>query len=147
MNIKEHTTPDMLEKYSFLWSEVRLVIAALALFLGGVPPVLLVLKGVGLVATLLNLSWILSGVASVYLVYVWSKKGQTVFGGKQKYDLWAFWVMIVSGINLGVAGVLSQNIGMSISSNRVIFLVVGVLYLVSAYHLHRRFKANGERVF
>src|SRR3989344_2566175 len=29
-----------LERYSFLWSEVRLIIAALALFLGGVSPLL-----------------------------------------------------------------------------------------------------------
>ena len=35
MNFKRHTHPDALERYAFQWSELRLVIAAVALFIGG----------------------------------------------------------------------------------------------------------------
>ena len=44
MNIQEHTTPEKLEKYSFLWSEARLVVTSIALFMGGVSPLLFFLR-------------------------------------------------------------------------------------------------------
>jgi uncharacterized membrane protein YuzA (DUF378 family) len=100
----------------------------------------------GLVSTVLTLSWIISGVAAVYLLYMWSKN-RTLFGAKEKLDMVAFLVMIVSGINLGLAGILSKNIGMSVFYGTVVFWVVGIIYLLSAYHLHRRWKANGGRLF
>ncbi len=146
MDIPQHTTPDRLERYSFLWSIVRLVIAAVALFLGGTPPVLLIFRNVGIVSMLLILSWIISGLASLYLIYRWSKT-KTVFGGKQKYDVWTFWIMIISGLNLGIMGILGTNIGMQISTNKIIFLLTGAIYLVSAYHLYTRWKSHGEKVF
>jgi len=133
-----------LEKYSFLWSEVRLVIAALALFLGGVPPVYR-LGFVG-VAPLLTLCWVISGVAAVYLLFRWNKT-KLLFGGKNKWDMWAFFVMVISGINLGLAGLLARNIGMSILSGQLVFLVVGIIYLASAYRLWKRWKAHGEKLF
>ena len=136
--------PNELTKYSFLWSEVRLVIAALALFMGGVPPVARFLPWL---SGLLPLAWLISGAAAVYLLYRWNKNNQHLFGGKNKHDLWAFLVLIVSGINLGLVPILSTNIGMSISSNRGIFIIVGIIYLVSAYHLWSRWKAAGERLF
>jgi hypothetical protein len=35
MDLQEHSRPDALERYSFLWSEARLVVAAVALLIGG----------------------------------------------------------------------------------------------------------------
>jgi len=150
VDIKEHTHPDKLERYSFIWSEVRLIIAAVALFLGGVPPVIKFLpipQFYGLVSSLLTLSWIISGVAAAYLGYRWFNAHQTVLGGKDMKDTVAFFVMVVSGINLGLVGILGTNIGMRISTNKVVFIVVGLLYLVAAYHLFTRWKARGEKVF
>jgi len=147
MNLQKHTTKEKLEEYSFLWSEIRLVIAAIALFIGGVPPLFFLLgSSYGLMSSLLGLSWIISGVASVYLLYIWSKT-RTLFGANEKRDLYAFLVMIVSGINLGLAGFIRTNIGMSISSNKFLFWIVGIIYLASAYYLHKRWKANGKKLF
>ncbi|MEK7519813.1 MAG: hypothetical protein AAB581_01020 [Patescibacteria group bacterium] len=148
MDIKEHTQPDKLERYSFLWSEARLAIAALALFLGGIPPVFYFLPFLyGITSPLLHLAWVISGVASVYMLYRWNTNGRMLFGGKEPRDLYAFFVSVVSGINLGLTGLLGQNIGMSISSSKVIFLIVGVVYIVAAYHLWKRWKASGEKMF
>ncbi len=146
MDIKQHTTPEMLEKYSFLWSEVRLVIAAVALFIGGIPPILFLKLPSGLTTSLLTLCWIISGVAAVYLLYRWNEK-KTLFGAKVRLDTYAFFIMVVSGINLGIVGIFGRNIGMSIASSRIVFFAVGVAYLVAAYHLHRRWKANGGKIF
>jgi hypothetical protein len=137
---------NLLERLSFLWSEARLVIAAAALFLGGVPPVLKILPGVPLVGSLLTLAWLISGIASLYLLYRWYTGGQTLFGGKETKDMVAFFVMTISGLNLGIAA-LWQNIGMSISSNYIIFLAVGILYLLAALHLYRRWVAHDESLF
>ncbi len=151
MDIKEYTKPDSLEKYSFFWSEVRLVIAAIALFLGGIPPVLKILSSssglYSLVGSLLTLAWIISGVASAYLLYRWYIGGRMLFGGKDKKDMAAFLVASVSGLNLGLAGLLGSNIGMSISSSTFIFVLVGLLYLASAFYLWRRWNASGKRIF
>lgn len=150
MNLKEHTTPERLERYSFLWSEVRLIVAAVALLLGGVPPVLYFLSFsplYGLVYALLKLAWVVSGVASGYLLYRWYAGGQKVFGGSDMKDMVAFFVSVVSGINLGLVGLLGTNIGMSISSNYIVFVIAALLYLVAAYHLYIRWKGHGERVF
>lgn len=146
MDIKEHTHPDKLERYSFLWSEARLIIAALALFLGGVPPALLLLP-IALTLLLLKVAWIISGLAAGYLLYRWYKNNQMIFGGKGPRDTTAFFVSVVSGINLGLAGLFGRNIGMTISSNPFIFMLVGVLYILAAVHLYRRWKATGEKVF
>lgn len=144
MDIKHHTSHSMLEQYSFYWSELRLLIAALALFLGGIPPVYYFF-GYSF-SGLLNLCWIISGVASVYLLFRWSK-AKTLFGGKDNLDLAAFFVMVVSGLNLGITGLMGRNIGMSIASSKLIFIVVGIIYLASAYHLHKRWKHNGRKIF
>lgn len=150
IDLNKHLHPDRLERYSFLWSEARLVIASLALFLGGVPPVLKffpIPAFYGLIASLLTLSWIISGIAAGYLIYRWHMAHHTVFGGKDNKDTGAFLVLAVSGINLGLAGILSTNIGMSITSNRIVFLAVGILYLLAAYHLYTRWKVRGEKLF
>src|SRR3989344_5830873 len=141
MTTQDFTQPAQLERYSFLWSQARLLIAAVALFIGGVPPVLAYnpIPGLyGLVSSLLTLSWIISGVAALYLAYRWNANHQMLFGGKAQRDTIAFFISVVSGINLGLTGVLGNNIGMSITSNQFVFIIVGLLYLATAYHLQQR---------
>lgn len=145
MDIKEHTHPDKLERYSFIWSEARLIIAALALFLGGVPPITKILP-YSLTSPLLTVAWIVSGLASGYLLYRWYTNHQIIFGGKGPRDTTMFFVSVVSGLNLGVAGV-SKNIGMSISSNYIVFILVGILYILAAIHLFRRWQSSGQKLF
>ncbi|KKW17172.1 MAG: hypothetical protein UY56_C0001G0026 [Parcubacteria group bacterium GW2011_GWA1_50_14] len=139
-----------LDRYSFMWSEVRLLIAAVALFAGGVPALYFLFptaQGFGFLATLLTLSWIASGVASAFLAYRWLKGGRSLFGKKNELDLCAFLVSVVSGVNLGIVGLGGRNIGMTISSNRIVFAVVGVIYLWSAWQLWKSWKASGKKVF
>jgi hypothetical protein len=147
MDFKELSTPAQLERNSFLWSEARLVVGAVALFLGGIPPVVYFLGSSGTIWSLLKIAWLISGAASAYLGYRWYTGGQQVFGGKDNKDLGAFAVSVVSGLNLGWTGLAGNNIGMSIASSQPIFLMVGVVYLVAALHLWRRWKARGEHVF
>jgi hypothetical protein len=146
MDINSFATPGQLERNSFLWSEARLVIAAVALFLGGIPPITYLLGG-STVWGLLKLAWIVSGVASAYLAYRWYTGGQTVFGGKDQKDIAAFAVSVLSGLNLGWTGLSGNNIGMSIASGKLVFLLAGALYLVAAWHLWRRWSARGQKLF
>ncbi len=143
--------PRDLEKWSFYWSEVRLVVAAVALLLGGIPPVLYVLGAVpglaGILGLGLKLAWVVSGAASLYLGYEWMNHGWLVFGAKDSMDRAAFAILTVSGLNLGVTGLLGINIGMSISSNYMIFVVVAVLYLWSAFYLWKRWGKHEHRLF
>ena len=136
-----------LDRYSFWWSEARLVIAALALFLGGVPPALRFFGWFPLTGALLLICWVISGVVSAYLLYRWFTHHWHVFGGKQPLDVAVFLVNIISGLNLGIAGLIGRNIGMSISSNYAVFVVVALVYLASAVHLYRRWNAHGQKLF
>jgi hypothetical protein len=150
MDINEHTQHHKLEKYAFLWSEARLVIAAVALFLGGIPPLAFIFRApafYSIVTGLLSVAWIISGAASAYLLYRWVKGGKVLFGEKIKADTVAFFVSIVSGINLGITGVTKTNIGMSFTSSTVLFVITGVIYLIAAYHLYNRWKGNGKKLF
>jgi len=147
MNIKEHTTPSKLEKYSFYWSEVRLILAAVALIIGGIPLIFKILPFSSLVSSLLNLSWIVSGLASVYLLYRWNKNNKMLFGKKDKKDLITFLIMTVSGLNLGIVGILGTNIGMNISSNQIVFYIVAAVYLYSGWHLCKKRKENEGKMF
>lgn len=138
--------PKSLERYSFLWSQARQVIAAVALFVGGVP-VVYYFSFLYFLAPFLTLMWLITGASSVYLLYRWNKAGQRVFGGKDKTDTAAFLISGITGVNLGLAGLLSTNIGMSIASGRIIFIVTGAVYLWTAWHLHKRWNENGQRLF
>ncbi len=146
MEIHEHATPDKLERYTFLWSVARLVIAAVSLIVGGYPIAVKIIP-IPLTYSLLTLCWIASGVSAVYLGYRWHTGGQKLFGTHDKRDRIAFLVLVISGINLGIVGLIGTNIGMSISGNKIVYLVTGILYLASAYHLHTRWKSHGERIF
>ena len=150
MDINDYSNPDKLERWSFLWSEARLVIAAVTLLLGGVPVLrfLLPIQALsGLVGLVLTLTWILSGVTSSYLLYRWTKNDRMLFQGKERRDTISFLVSVISGLNLGITGLLGTNIGMSIASGRLVFAAVALIYLWVAVHLYRRWKASGEKVF
>jgi hypothetical protein len=150
MNIKEFSQPHNLEYWSFVWSEVRLIIAAIALLIGGVPVLRAILPIAalsGLVNAILIIAWIISGVAAAYLLYRWIKANKTVFSGKQNLDLAAFFVSVVSGLNLGITGVFGNNIGMSIFSSYIFWVIGAIIYLAAAVHLFRRWKACGKKVF
>jgi hypothetical protein len=123
--------PHQLERYSFLWSEVRLVIAAVALFIGGVPPLLLLFPAASLASVLviLKLAWLISGAASIFLLYRWYTEGQRVFGGKDMYDTLAFFVCVVSGLNLGLTGLIGQNVGMTLAPSPLLFSLAALVYL------------------
>jgi len=139
-----------LARYSFLWSEVRLIIAAVALFLGGVPPVLAFNPFAvlfGLLSQLLILAWMVSGVAAGYLIYCWFRANKTVFGDTEPKDITAFFVLIVSGLNLGFAGFSTINIGLSVTKAQPVLLIVGLLYLATATYLFARWKKNKENLF
>lgn len=148
MDFKQHSQPEKLERYSFIWSEIRLILAAIALFLGGTPVLYaLVPAPSGLISSILTLCWIISGLAALYLLYRWFQNKQLLFGGKESKDTAAFMILVISGINLGLTGILRQNIGMNISSAQFIFVVVGIIYLVVAAYLYRRWKESGQKLF
>jgi len=151
MDIKEHTTPEKLEKYSFLYSEIRLLVAAVALIIGGMPPVMYVAMLVpalmGLLTTLLTLGQILSGVAAGYLLYLWQQKEWRVFGAQKGADIAAFAIMIGSGLHLGIAGLFRVNIGMTVTMSYSVFVIAGILYVLSAIYLFKRWKEKGEQLF
>jgi len=150
MEQKKLTNPDQLEKYSFLWSEFRLIISAIALFIGGVPPVIAFNPFPSLyspIGSLLSLAWIISGIASAYLLYRWKNNKKMLFGAKNPLDTYAFFVSIISGINLGLAGILNRNIGMSISMNRTVFALVAIIYLAAAVHLYKRWVKRNNKLF
>ena len=138
-----------LELYSFWWSEVRLVIAAVALFIGGVPPIYLIAPSAIYAMTALGfkLAWIISGLAAGYLLYRWYDGGQKLFGGKEHKDTVAFLVLALSGLNLGFAGVFGRNLGMSVTMNHLVLLVVGALYIYSAWQLWMSAQKNKGNIF
>jgi hypothetical protein len=130
-----------------MWSEARLLLAAVALLMGGVPAIFLVMPGSPLTLSLLHLAWLITGAATIYLAYRWHMAEHTLFGKKDSMDTFAYVVLLVSGINLGWVGVSGHNIGMSIWSGRFIFVVVGILYLWTAYYLWNRWNKAGKRLF
>lgn len=150
MSFTHHTHPDALERYAFYWSEARLVIAAVALFLNAYPPLVLILGSLGLENVawwVLKFAWLISGVSAVYLLYRWLHGGQRLFGHTLAKDSIAFFVLVLSGLNLGIVGLIGQNIGMSIASSYPIFVLVGVVYLAAAYHLYMRWSEAGQKMF
>jgi len=146
MDLKEHTTPANLLKYAFMWNQVRLLVAALSLIFGGFPIVFrLFSSSSSAIGSLLSVAWIISGLAALYLVYMWYQGGRTLFGGKDNVDMAAFAIAMISGLHLGIAGIFGINIGMKVipyGMLTMVMIVAGLLYLWSAFHLHKRFSAN-----
>ena len=150
MDLKTYSNPDQLERFSFIWSMIRLIIAAVALLLGGIPPVFFFIRAQSLfpvLQILLSVCWIISGLAAGYLAYRWFKNDKRLFGEKNLYDMIAFFVLIVSGINLGIAGLTRQNIGMSIFGSRFFFLIGAVIYLAAGVYILRRWRAHNQKLF
>jgi len=150
MTFKEFSQPANLEKYSFLWSEARLVIASIALFKGGIPVLWILLPGMGtarLVQSLLTIMWIISGAAAVYLLYRWNGSKQMLFGKKDAKDTVAFFVSVVSGINLGIVGLAGRNIGMSLAPSYPLWVLAGLVYLAAAAYLYKRWTESGKKLF
>jgi len=139
--------PHELEKWSFYWSEGRLLIAAVALLLNGTPPVYLLLPASAVTMLLLKLSWLISGIASLYIAYRWYTAKHDLFGRKEAIDSVALFIMVVTGLNLGFAGLTQSNIGMSITSNYVIYFLAAALYLWTALYLWKRWNKAGRRLF
>lgn len=146
MSIQDHTTPEKLERYAFLWSLARMIIAAFSLFFGAMP----IAYKLGIGMSLLPLFWLISGAASLYLLYLWFQSGRNIFGGQDMKDQVLFLIMIVTGINLGITAI-GNNIGMGLFWGMpiagLIFKATAVVYLVTAFMLWRRWKANGEHLF
>ena len=138
------------ERYSFLWSEARLIIGSIALLIGGVPPVLFILPfsaTASIVSFFLRLAWIISGVASAYLLMRWYKEGMVVFRKKDWLDILALFVSIVSGLNLGFTGLFGENPGMTINSSYPIFLLTAVIYVATAVYLYKRWNEHSQKLF
>ena len=146
MDISKHTHPQRLERYSFLWSLARLIFAALALLTGGTPIVTRILP-FGLVNNIIILTWMISGLASGYLIFRWFKKGQKLYGTKKPLDLIPFFIMIVSGFNLGIAGFFGTNPGMLIIRNNYVFVLVSLIYIVTTVYNFKRWMSNDEKLF
>ena len=106
--------------------------------------------GVIILAPLLSLAWLLSGVASIYLLYRWFTTGKKVFGGDDKKDSIAFLVMVITGLNLGYAAI-GTNIGMGFVWGSgiadLVFKATAVVYIVTAIYVWKRWKASGEVLF
>ncbi|MBS3902948.1 MAG: hypothetical protein KGZ30_01065 [Anaplasmataceae bacterium] len=150
MNKTLHSQPELLDTYTFLWSEARLVIASIALLSGGVPVLMLIFKVsffFGAVRMILALTWIISGIASLYLLYRWYQKKWRLFGRKELIDQIAFLVSCISGINLGLTGLTGNNLGLSLTSSYGLLILTAFLYLWSAFHLAQRWRSSGKRIF
>jgi hypothetical protein len=141
--------PKVFDKLCFWWSEVRLGIAAVALFIGGVPPIYLVVQPslYPFVGILLKIAWIVSGLTAGYLLYRWYDTGQKLFGHKDHRDLLSFLVVVLSGMNLGFAGLFGQNLGMTVTSSHLVFIVVGFIYIFSAWKLWNGYRTNKSKIF
>jgi hypothetical protein len=120
----------------------------MSLFLGGVPAVYLLVPAsmYSITTFALKLAWAISGVSAIHLLYRWYDSGQKIFSHKDHKDTLSFLLLIVSGLNLGFAGVFGVNLGMMIANGWILF-VMGVLYLLAAYQLWVSFKRNKNRVF
>jgi len=151
MDLKEHTKPENLLRYSFMWNQLRLFVAALSLIFGGFPIIFsLFSSSSSMVGSLLTIAWIISGLSAAYLLYAWNQGGRKIFGGVDMKDQVALFIAIFSGLHLGLAGFTGTNIGMKVvpySMLTFVLIVTGILYLWSAWHLHTRYKANGEKLF
>jgi len=148
MKIKEHTSPEKLERYSFLWSLAHMVITAVSLFFGATP-IFYTLTGSNSSYSVLSLFWLISGAAVIYLLYLWNKSGRKVFGGDHNGTV-LFFIMVASGLNLGLAG-LGNNIGMNLIWNLpfadILFKIIAVAYLGAAYLLWQNWQSHGQSLF
>ena len=153
MDIQEHTTPERLLRYAFLWSIARMMIGAVSLFFGVMPVLYRLMSSAA--NTPLTLAYLITLAASGYLVYLWfSKHDKRVFGDDDMKDKVAFLIMSVTGLNLGLSAIINDNIGIGLMQTvfsydlgELLFKAVAVIYLAVAYYLWKRWKENGEELF
>ena len=146
--MEEHMTPAKLERYAFFWLIGLLALSAIAMLLGARPLAHVVFGySSNSINSLLNLSWIISGVAALFLAYQWTKHSKQVFGGNDKKDLAAFLIMLLTGFNLGIYGILGQNYILNINDSFAYLIILSALCIWSGYHLWTRWTESGERVF
>jgi len=144
MNVQEIIKNKSLLEWVFAWNQLRLVIAGATLVLAKQSPILMYLYIpliTPLAASLMSLAWIISGLAGAYLIYAWNKAGRTIFGGNERKDVIAFWIATITGVHLGIAGLVGLNIGFSVTPMAIstpIMIAAGLAYFWSAYHLHSR---------
>jgi hypothetical protein len=140
---------DTLTTYAFFWTLARLCISVVALLIGS-PPALILFSfepAYGFAWLFLRLSWIISGVAASYLLYRWLTAKGYVFDKATRKDTIALAVAIVSGLNLGFAGLFGTNIGLSFFTAYLFWLIGAGFYAWSAHHLFTRFRQSGNKLF
>ncbi len=140
---------DTLTTLAFFWTLARLGISMVALVIGS-PPVLLFFSfapAYGFAWLFLRLSWILSGVTAAYLLYRWFNAKGYVFDKATRKDMIALGIAIVSGLNLGVTGLIGTNPGLSVFSAYLFALVAAGAYAWTAHHLYQRFQQSGHKLF
>ena len=148
MSINEHTSPAKLERYAFYWLLLLLLFSAAALFLGARPAITLVTGYYSSsVWSLLNVAWLISGAAAAYLTYLWLQNGKQVVGTSDTKTQVTFWFMLLAGYNLGITGLLGNNIFLNVINNKILWYATGVLCLLAAYRLYTQWKANDESLF
>lgn len=147
MDIASHTTSSNLQRYSFFILLALLVLSAGALFLGGRPPVTLITGNSSMAWSLLNVSWIVSGAAAVYLGYQWLQHNKQIFGDNDTKDTVAFGFMILSGLNIGILGVLNINLYFQLVAGYVAFIITGAASLACAGYVFKRWQESGETLF
>lgn len=141
-----HLKPGNLERCAFYWLWGLLLVSALALLVGVNQPHPKFFRP--LYWPMQELAWLLSGIAAVYLVYRWQQADRQLFpDGKIHFvnkDKLAFWLMILTGLNVGLTSVIGHNIFLSLFWDRLIHGVVMIACLAAAYHLHLRYHAVGS---
>ena len=146
MDIQQYTSPDKLERYSFLTLLSALGFSAIALFNGGYPIITMIL-GYSNSYSLLSIAWLVSGAAAVYLSYLYWKNNKKVFGGGDKKSELAFLFALLLGYNLGLTALIRENIFFNIFHGTILFVAFGVLCVVVGYILYTKWKSNDEKLF
>ena len=70
-----------------------------------------------------------------------------MFGGKNSLNTTVFFVMVISGLNLGITGITGSNIAFSIFSSSLFLMPGAVIFLVTAVFLAVRWNASGKKLF
>jgi len=96
--------------------------------------------------SLLDIAWIVSGIAAGYLVYEWLQHSRQVFRGNRNAT-YAFWFMILTGVNVGIAGILGPNLFLNIFSSSLFHYVTGALCLFAAIYLFIAWRRSGGVIF
>ena len=147
MDLDTHTSSSSLERYSFYVLLALLVFSAVALFLGGRPPITLITGSSSVVWQLLSLGWLLSGVSAGYLAYQWAQNKKQLFGRSDIEDTLAFVFMIAAGLNLGITGATGVNIFLDLFMGRLSYIVTGVLCIGVAGYLYKQWQKNDDALF